>query len=56
MYHSLNIIQNYVNGKEILYDDFESYTEDIKTKLVTKWRDKIKTCKNQMPAILFFIL
>lgn len=47
MYHSLNIIQNYVNGKEILYDDFESYTEDIKTKLVTKWRDKIKTCKNE---------
>jgi len=47
MYHSMNIIQNYANNEEILYNDFENYSEDIKDKLITKWREKIKNCKNE---------
>ena len=47
MYHSMSIIENYANGKDILYNDFESYSEDIKNVLISKWRQKIKTCKNE---------
>ena len=47
MFHSMDIIRNYENNREILYDDFEAYSEDIKSVLISKWRTKIKTCKNE---------
>jgi predicted O-methyltransferase YrrM len=44
---TLNIVEKYIAGEEILFNDFEDYIED--TNLVEKpinvWRDKIKNCK-----------
>jgi predicted O-methyltransferase YrrM len=44
---TMNIISNYAQGKEILFEGFEKYLEE--TNLVEKpiniWREKIKNCK-----------
>lgn len=44
---TMNIIANYAQGKEILFEGFEKYLEE--TNLVEKpiniWREKIKNCK-----------
>lgn len=44
---TMNIITNYAQGKEILFNGFENYLEE--TNLVEKpiniWREKIKNCK-----------
>ena len=44
---TMHIIQNYVEGKEILFDTFNEYLEDtnLKDKPINVWRDKIRTCK-----------
>ena len=44
---TMHIIQNYAEGKEILFDTFNEYLEDtnLKDKPINVWRDKIRTCK-----------
>ena len=47
LFETMKIIENFANGKEILFDGFESYIEDmaIEGSPINAWRKKIKTCK-----------
>lgn len=44
---SMDIIQRWNDGEDILYPEFEKYMEDVDLKdaPINIWRDKIKTCK-----------
>lgn len=44
---SMDIIQRWNDGQELLYPEFDKYAEDINIKdaPINIWRDKIKTCK-----------
>ena len=47
LFETMKIVENFANGKEILFDGFESYIEDmaIEGSPINAWRKKIKTCK-----------
>lgn len=44
---SMDIIERWDNGAELLYPEFETYMEDVSVgeRPIDIWRDKIKTCK-----------
>jgi sugar phosphate isomerase/epimerase len=47
MSSTMSIIHNYINGEEILFDDFNEYLDDtnLKGKPINAWRQFIKNCK-----------
>ena len=47
MVSSMDIVQNYINGEEILYDHLSDYLTDhrLKGKPINAWRQFIKNCK-----------
>lgn len=47
LFETMKIIENFAQGKQILFDGFESYIEDmsIDGSPINAWRKKIKTCK-----------
>lgn len=47
LYNTMKTVVNYSQGKEILFDDFNHYSETIKDKFVSVWRKKIKNCKTE---------
>lgn len=47
MFSTMNIIEKYARGDEILFDEFDEYLEDtnLKGKPIQAWRQFIKNCK-----------
>ncbi len=47
MFSTMNIIEKYARGEEILFDEFDEYLEDtnLKGKPIQAWRQFIKNCK-----------
>ena len=47
MKESMDIIERWGNGDDLLYNDFDPYFKDLELKdaPINIWRDKIKTCK-----------
>jgi hypothetical protein len=47
LFETMKIIENFANNKEILFDGFETYIDDmsIEGSPINAWRKKIKTCK-----------
>ena len=47
LFETLDIIKNFAEGKELLWDSFEEYSSDmaIDGSPINAWRSKIKTCK-----------
>ena len=47
LFETMVIIQKYASGKEILYDNFNSYLDDnnMEDRPINAWRKIIKTCK-----------
>jgi len=46
-YETLRIVENFAEGKEILFDTFDQYLEDntLENRPIDAWRKIIKTCK-----------
>lgn len=44
---SLQIVENFINSKEILFEEFDDYLNDtnLENRPIEAWRKKIKTCK-----------
>jgi hypothetical protein len=46
-FNSLSIVDNFINNKEILFDEFSGYLEgnNLEGKPINAWRKFIKNCK-----------
>lgn len=47
LFETMEIIKNFAEGKEILWNNFQEYTKDLKVEgsPINAWRKKIKNCK-----------